>query len=281
MPRSDFERLPRSVWHAGTWAGEVLFLLVMGAYIAGLFAVTARRAPAGPAALATGTGAGALAGLILYALPPRGSSLHLQAGWLAAGYEVARVLAVPLVVAAAVIAGVKAARRSARLAKRRSHPGGHARQGLAAGACAGVAAAMIVSILSISTIALVPRDASVLEWSLPGQHIQPGSVYAFGVSVSQAAAGFLLVFIVFPLLGAGLGAWGGLYGSDRPGKPPGGGGGGRGPRDKDPIFPPPPGGKRLDARPDIGRLLAMPDWDPAATPATEPAPDRREQIPAR
>ena len=189
------------------------------------------------------------------------------------------MLAVPLVVAAAVVAGVKAARRSARLARRRGHPTVPARQGLAAGACTGVAAAMVLSILGMSTIALVPQDARVLQWTLPGQHLQPGSVYGFEVSLSQAAAGFLLVLLIFPLLGAGLGAWGGLY-ADQRRNPPGGGGGGRGPRGKDPVIPPPPGGRRLDPKPDIGRLLSLPEWDPRAQPVRAPAPPQREKVPS-
>jgi hypothetical protein len=276
---SESVRPPHSAGLAGTWAGEAIFLLVIAAYLAGVFAVTAQRAPTRPAALGIGTVAGGLAGLILYALPPRGSSLSLPAGWIASTYQVARVLAVPLVVAAAVVAGVKAARRSARLARRRGRPNIPARQGLAAGACTGVAAAMVLSILGMSTIALVPQDARVLQWTLPGQHLQPGTVYAFEVSLSQAAAGFLLVLLIFPLLGAGLGAWGGLYAEQRR-NPPGGGGGGRGPRGKDPIIPPPPGGRQLDPKPDIGRLLSLPEWDPRAQPASPETPVRRERSPA-
>jgi hypothetical protein len=278
VERSEYAQRP--AWIVGTWAGEAIFLLIIGAYIAGVFAVTARRAPARPAALGTGTVAGGLAGLILYALPPRGNSLNLPSGWLASAYEIARVLAVPLVVTAAVMAGMKAARRSARLTRRRSRADIPTRQGLVAGACTGVAAAMVVSILGMSTIALVPQDARILEWTLPGQHLQPGSLYAFEVSVSQAAVGFLLVLLVFPLLGAGLGAWGGFYGTPRH-NPPGGGGGGRGPRGKNPIIPPSPSGKRLDNKPDIARLLSMPEWDPRARPAGEPLPPRRERSPSR
>ena len=277
VERSEYAQMPRPVWQAGMWAGEAIFLLIIAAYLAGVFAVTARRAPARPATLGIGTVAGGLAGLILYALPPRGSSLSVPGGWLASAYEVARVLAVPLVAGAAVVAGLKAARRTVRPSKRRPGGGIPALQGLAAGLCTGAAAAMVVSILGMSTIALVPQDARVLQWTLPGQHLQPGSFYAFEVSVSQAAVGFLLVLLIFPLLGAGLGAWGGMYGAQRR-NPPGGGGGGRGPRGKDPIIPPPPGGKRVE--PDIGRILSMPEWDPRARPVTEREPLRRERAPA-
>jgi hypothetical protein len=280
VERTEYGLVVHRPWFAGIWAGEAIFLLTIAAYLAGVFAVTARRAPARPAALGTGTLAGGLGGLILYALPPKGSSMNLPSGWLASSYEVARVLAVPLVVAAAVAAGMKAARRSGRPSRRRSRVDIPARQGLIAGACTGVAAAMVVSILGMATIALVPQDARNLEWVLPGQHVQPGTLYAFEVSVSQAAVGFLLVLLIFPLIGAGLGAWGGLYGEQRR-NPPGGGGGGRGPRGKDPVIPPPPGGKQLDPKPDIRRLLSLPEWDPRARPVGDTQPQHQERSPAR
>ena len=66
---------------AGVWAGEILYLVVVAAYVTGLLAVTARRLPAGPAALAVGAGAGALAGLVMYALPLR-TQPHIANGWL-------------------------------------------------------------------------------------------------------------------------------------------------------------------------------------------------------
>ena len=55
---------------AGAWTGEIVFLLILAAYAAGLLVVTARRPPAGRAALAIGTAAGVVASLVSYALPP-------------------------------------------------------------------------------------------------------------------------------------------------------------------------------------------------------------------
>ena len=49
---------------AGAWTGEIVFLLVLAAYAAGLLAVTAQRPPAGHTALAIGTVAGVAAGLV-------------------------------------------------------------------------------------------------------------------------------------------------------------------------------------------------------------------------
>ncbi len=58
------------------------------------------------------------------------------------------------------------------------------------------------------------------------------------MGVSDSAAGYLVVLVFFPVLGAGLGAWGGLYGAGQPRRRPGGGGGG-GSGGPAPVPPPP------------------------------------------
>jgi len=69
-------------------------------------------------------------------------------------------------------------------------------------------------------------------------------VYQFEVGASDSAGGFLSVLVLYPLFGAGLGAWGGLYAAGQPRRRPGGGGGGgEGP---DPVPPPPDDGSRRD-----------------------------------
>jgi hypothetical protein len=313
----------------GLWVGEVVFLLVLAIYVAGLLAMTARRPPASQATLAIGAMAGVILGLTIYVVRPLEGPLHTTSYWLTAAYIAARLLAVPLVLGAAIAAGVAAARRpSHRGSTHRgdsplpgsrspgsppagsspagSSPAGspsagsppatesRARQGMLAGLCAGAAAALLVSVLGISTIALAPHEARSLQWTLPSQGLQAGPVSHFEVSVSEAAAGYLLVLVLFPLFGAGLGAWGGLYGADRPGRPGGGGGGGSdGP---EPKPAPPSGGLELDGRQepaalDIRRILDLPPWTgvppapgspgPGGDPELEPAvPDRRERTPA-
>jgi hypothetical protein len=283
VERSDiaFPTTSGALGLAGVWAGEALFLVVMAAYIGGLAAVTSQRPVAGRVAVATGVAAGAVAGLIMYALPPRAGSLHLTSTWMADVYEAARVAAVPLVLGAGIFAGVRAARRSRRHDGRLPTVDSRARQGMAAGICAGVAAALVVSILGISTIALAPHEAAALVWTLPGVGRGPASIYDFEVSLSEAGAGYLLVLLFFPVLGAGLGAWGGLYGADRPGRQSGGGGGGGGPDGPDRQPPPSPGGRTLESPAsgvvDIREILGMPEWDPA-TPVRE-GPARREKVP--
>jgi hypothetical protein len=289
VQRAEYTPMSGSSRLAGIWAGEILFLAVLAAYVTVILAATARRSPVAPSALAIGTGAGAVAGLLMYALPPRGTALHITTTWLASAYAAARVLAVPVGLAVGVVAGVKATRRAHRQNGKRGRADTRTRQGVAAGVFAGVAAAMTVSILGIGTIALVPHEASALQWTLPIQpHLPPGSTYEFGLTLSEAAAGYLLALIFFPLLGAGLGAWGGLYASDRPGRQPGGGGGGGGPRRPDVKPRPPAGGRNPDderptAAPGFGRrLLDLPEWKvPAGTPVDDPVtPSRREKTPA-
>jgi hypothetical protein len=98
-------------------------------------------------------------------------------------------------------------------------------------------------------------------------------VYQFEVAVTDSAAGHLLVLVFFPILGAGLGAWGGLYGAGQPRRRNGGGGGGEKP--PDPVPPPPAGGAHVgeDHLPPIlrgGYLRELPVGEELS-----PAPDDR------
>ena len=286
VERSEFAARAGRPGLAGLWAGEMVFLVVVAAYIAGLLAVTARRPPVRPAALAIGTGAGIAAGLAMYALPPLAHPPHVANAWLTGAYGAARVLVVPLVAGAGVAAGLMAARRTSGRGSQLPLADARARQGVAAGLCAGAAAALVVSVLGISTIALLPHEAARLQWALPSGHVLPGSVYAFEVSLSDSAAGHLLVLILAPLLFAGLGAWGGLYGAGPPGRRPRrrrGGGGGHGPA----PAPPPPGGggRRGDvALPALYPGLPLPglhvgDGLRQPAEAERPVPGRRESTP--
>ena len=239
---------------AGVWAGEVAFLVVIGAYLCALLAVTAQRPPANPTTLAIGTGVGVAIGIAIYVLRPLINSGHPASPWLGALAGLGKVAAVMLVLFAAFKAAIAAARRSGRRESGSRRPEVRARQGVAAGLCVGIAAALLVSILGISTIALLPHTAGDLQWTLPDNLLAPGRgptmtpdmVSDFEVSFSQAAAGYLLVLILFPLLGAGLGAWGGLFAEGNSGHAPGGGGGGGGGRGPEPQPVPPGGGLALD-----------------------------------
>jgi hypothetical protein len=273
---------------AGAWAGEIVFLIVLAVYVAGILAATAQRPPLRPPALVIGTGAGLAAGIIMYALPPVGGLLHLAGGWPARLYGAARVLAVLTVLAAGVAAGMTAARRASGQGSKLSLADVRARQGVATGLCAGATAALVVCVLGIGTAAFVPQALERLRWALSSPHLAPGGLYAFEISLTDTAAGHLLVLVIFPVFGAGLGAWGGLCVADRPGQLPdeGGGGGGHGPPTPPPR--PPGGGRRLDEeRPppailDGGYLVDLPAVPglPGAGGDADPAPARPVKIPA-
>ena len=285
VQRSEYATMSGSLWLAGIWVGEAIFLAVLAAYMTGMLAATAQRPPVSRSVVTVGTTAGGLAGLLMYMLPPRGSALHITTGWLASAYQAARVLAVPVVLAVGIAAGVKAARRAPKQ-DGRSRVSAPAKRGMVAGLFAGLAAATTVSILGISTIALVPHEASALQWTLPIQdNLPPGSMYEFEQTLTGAVAGYLVVFVLFPLLGACLGAWGGLYAAERPGRQQGGGGGG-GPKRPDVSPRPPAGGRQLEDRgprpvTDMRRILSYPEWQIPAGAGKEPVtPVRRERIPA-
>jgi hypothetical protein len=198
---------------------------------------------------------------------------------------VGKVLAVPLVLAATVAASIVAARRASSRAGGLSVRDVRARQGLAAGACVGFAAAVVVSLLGIATIALLPHAAPGLRWTLPGENAPVDSVYHFEVGITEAGAGFLLVLLIFPVVGAGLGAWAGLFTGDTGLRPDGGGGGG-GPHRPGPEPKTPDGGRHVSPPPqlqpsDLGRLLAQADWRIIAGPADRPAAPQHVPAPER
>jgi hypothetical protein len=265
LVKDDVERFqyaapPGRDWLAGLWAGEILFLVVTAAYLAGLLALTARRPLAGPAVLAIGTGAGAAAGLVMFVLPPVGNPLHVTKTWLAVMHGLGWGVAVPLVLAGGIAAGLVAARKAPGRSQRARADAGPL-QGLAAGLCAGAAAALLVSVAGVSAAALLPHQAMHFPSPVPSpppvhraqsavmlgpQHAPPW-LADFEVSLGDSAAGYLLVLLCFPLIGAGLGAWGGIWAAGRPGGGGDGGGGGGGAPDG--PGPPPPGGRRLDPEP--------------------------------
>lgn len=279
VERHEFAHLAGRSAMVGIWAGEVAFLVVITAYVAGLLAITARRPPASPAATLIGTTAGVLLGLAVYVLRPLDNPVHAH-GWLSVMVELARVAAIPAVFAAAIAAVVMAARRTSRRERDGSLPLTHirARQGVATGLCVGVTCALLLSVLGIATIAVAPHAAGSIQWTIPGGDLPASSIYRFEVYASHAAAGYLLVLIIFPFLGAGIGAWGGLFAAGNRGLRPGGGGGG-GTKPPKPRPPRPGGGRQLDGRPEPATsILSWPEWDPVAQAPRAPA--LPERVPA-
>ena len=88
-----------------------------------------------------------------------------------------------------------------------------------AGLCTGVAAALVVTVLSTATIALLPYDSGLRNWA--ADHIGQwapifgqvttvvGPRLGYVAGNSAFAAGYLLVLLLGPLFGCGFGAWAG------------------------------------------------------------------------
>ncbi len=86
-------------------------------------------------------------------------------------------------------------------------------QGAIAGLCTGATAALVIAVLSTATIALLPHDTGLRDWAVghvgqwtPGTPIL-GVRLGYVAGASAFAAGYLLVLVLGPLLGCGLGAW--------------------------------------------------------------------------
>src|SRR5262249_57446428 len=142
-------------------------------------------------------------------------------------------------------------------------------RGMAAGLCAGAVAALLFCVLSTGTVALLPHMVKPLLWvftkprspvwahaggHLPRPSMYNPALYQFEMGVANTAAGYLLALICFPLFGAGLGAWGGLFAAGYSGRRPGGGGGGGG-GTPGPGSPPPASRPRAPAPPHPPVLL--------------------------
>jgi len=200
---------------AVAWIGEVVFLMVMAGYAAVILACTARRSPASPATVAVGTAVGAALGVAVYVLGPLGFPLRFTGWWPARLYDAALTLGVLLALGAPVVAGLAASLRPGRVRP----AGSPARQGALAGLCTGAAAALVVAVLSTATIALLPYAGGLRDWAaghigqwmpVVGQ-VTPavGARLGYVPGNSAFAAGYLIVLVLSPLFGCGLGAWAG------------------------------------------------------------------------
>jgi len=231
----------------GLWALEIVLLLVIVGYVAGLFILTTERVRLTRWGLPAGIGLGAVTGGVLYALAPIGVSVDPDGPSL----QWWGVAALALPVAAGLLVGRLAA-RAARPAV--LTPGQGARQGCLAGACATATAALLVAVLTSATIALFPHlvplegtraagggpDAAYIagggcETCDPvNTVIPPGLRHEYWVEISVGQAGMwpLAFLLIAPFVGAGLGAFaGGLASRSR-------GTSGRGADDPDALPPP-------------------------------------------
>ena len=212
----------------GVWALQIVLLLVIAAYVAGLLILTSRRrVRLARWILPIGIGFGAVTAGVLYALAPLGvavdpSGPSLKWWGLAA-------LALPLAT------GFLAARLSAR--DTRPAALGPVQQGSLAASCAMATAALLLAVLTSVTIALFPHHVPLQSPPPPPgggcETCDPNSVvippglrheYWVELSVGQAGETPLAVLLIGPFLGAWLGVLGGGLARRSPGISRGGGG---------------------------------------------------------
>jgi hypothetical protein len=208
-----------------------VFLLILVGYVALVLMVTAQGSRVAPAALAIATGSGLALGAAMYAIMPLGVSNDATAPWLLGSaidplVAIAWVLLLGGPVTAAVLAGW--CYRCAEAPMSATH--GKIRQSVAAGTLATTVGSVVVSVLGPVTIALLPRSGALARVLYPGQHLTAtaiaGRAHEFA---SNGAPFYFLIWLLFPLIGLGLGSWTGLIAwhhgrAARPGHGPGGGG---------------------------------------------------------
>lgn len=199
---------------ATAWTGEIAFLMVMAGYATVILVCTARRSPADGGTAATGCAVGAVLGVLVYMLGPLGFPLRFTGWWPSHLYDAGMALGASLVLGAPVAVGLAVTRRGGARSR--------VRQGAMAGLCTGASAALVVSALSTATIALLPYDAVLRNWAAGhvGQwtpavgQVAPivGTRLGYVAGNSAFAAGFLVVLLLSPLAGYGLGAAAGRVG---------------------------------------------------------------------
>lgn len=189
------------------WFLEILFLVIMAGYVTAILAVTGRRPRVAPATLATGAGAGAALGVVMYAVAPLGLSKDATEPWLA-GSAIDPVVALAwiLLLGAPVVAAVMAVRRYHGPGSPRELSRARLWQGIVAGLLATGAGALIVTALGTATIALMPTAAWLRHLLYPGQHLTAAAIRGHELAARASVGGYGLIMIAFPVIGLALGS---------------------------------------------------------------------------
>ena len=202
----------------GLWAMEIVLLLVIAAYAAGLLILTAQRIRLTRWSLPVAIGFGAITAGVLYLLAPFGVGVD-PAGSALKWFGVAG-LALPAMAALLV----------ARLSAGDTRPGRRyaTSQGTLAATCAMATAALLLAVLTSVSIALLPSHVplqlprpsnGLCETCDPVNVTIPPPVrheYWAEISVGQAGQTPLAFLLLAPLLGAGLGVVTGAIASRSP-----------------------------------------------------------------
>jgi DUF1707 SHOCT-like domain len=208
------------------WALQIVLLLVIAGYLAGLLILTSQRLRLTRSGPPIGIGFGAVTAGVLYAFAPLGVAFIPffpldPESWLGSLWGLVS-LALPLATGFLV----------ARLAARDTRPGvlNPAGKGCLAASCATATAALLLAVLTSVTIALFPRHVPLqnpppppgggCETCDPGNTVIPPGLrheYWVELSVGQAGQAPLAALLLAPFLGAGLGALSGGLAGKSPG----------------------------------------------------------------
>ena len=257
--------VPGSVSGGPDWGGEILILFITACYLAVILALTARRTRVAPTTLTVGAGAGLVLGLVMYAVDPLGGEKIATNPWLhGSAADPLVVTAWVLLLGAPVVAGALAGSRCCVPDDPGQASGMRAWQGFVAGLVSNGLGALTVTVLGISTTALMLKSAWVRGWLYRGQHLTASAVYGRELYTSKDVAFYILICVVFPIIGLVMGVAGSGYANVTGPLP--GGGGPPGPPGPEPVPDPPDGGRLADAGADQSRLLGRHDGGGAEAP---------------
>jgi hypothetical protein len=191
------------------WFAQIIFLVVMGGYVAAILALTAPRSRVAPATLAAGTGAGIALGVVMYAVAPLGLTNDATEPWLGgAAVDPVVALAWILLLAGPVAAGAVAVLRYREPGRPQEITGVRIWQGGAAGVLAAGIGGLMVTVLGTGTVALMPRAAWLRNLLYPGQHLLPAVAYSREFAASGRVGGYGLILLAFPVIGLVMGLFG-------------------------------------------------------------------------
>jgi hypothetical protein len=249
--------VPGTVSGGPDWGGEIFILFITACYVAVILALTARRTKVAPSTLAISARAGLVLGLVMFAVDPLGGAKTATNPWLhGSATDPLVVLGWVLLFSAPLVAGALAAKRCHVPDDPAQASTVRAWQGFAAGLVSNGVGALTVTVLGISTTALMLKSAWVRGWLYDGQHLTASALYGRELWASENVAFYVVIGVAFPIIGLIMGLAGsGFANTPRPLPDSGGPGGPPGPGEPEPVPDPPGGGQLADA--DAGELTAL------------------------
>jgi hypothetical protein len=199
-----------------SWSAEIVLLVIVGLYVAGILWATSRRSGVAPSTLAIGTGAGIALGVVMYAVAPLGLSNSATNPWLpGSDIDPLVVLAWLVLLFGPLAAAIIADRHYTAASSSPPSRGARSCQILTAGLLANLLGALIVSVATTGTTALMIKTGWLRSWLYHGHHrffgvdnlralLADPSALAYShqitAAVDAAGGGFLFISIPFAAL---------------------------------------------------------------------------------